>query len=514
MDQIVEIKNGKLRGEVRNNIVLFKGIPYGDVCDGEWRFLPPRPVKNWEGVKDCTKNGYYAVQPWGGVNKMEYFNGGHPEKFGASEEQQSENCLCLNVVAPRNSNKKHAVVVYFHGGGFGGGNGSIVLGADRLVEGQDIVVVGVNHRLSVFGYLYLEQIFSKYEGSGVAGILDLVLALKWVKNNIGVFGGDPDQVTIMGESGGAAKVRCLLSMPEAKGLFKRAIIESGSVNFLKSSVESGEAGFMRDPIDATKTARKILKDLNIDENHPEKLQEISKEEFMKVALPYMMELSPVIDGNYLKYGNEKGFVTNEYDRSVELLIGCSEDECAIDWKDICMENQTLEEALLNSENLSPMIPVGWNDNKERMKRIIKYAGEHNPKHDDDEHLFWKVSSVVPFFCVGVQQHILERLDENCAPTFVYLNRFDAPSNVNEQHRYSWHTFDLPLQFGIVRYPCCEQISLQMMEAWGNFIKTGNPSTEKLPWKPYNLKEKKVMVFDDESGMETDPMSGWYQAYNG
>ena len=151
---------------------------------------------------------------------------------------------------------------------------------------------------------------------------------------------------------------------------------------------------------------------------------------------------------------------------------------------------------------------------ERMKRIIKYAREHNPKHDDDEHLFWKVSSVVPFFCVGVQQHILERLDESCAPTFVYLNRFDAPSNVNEQYRYSWHTFDLPLQFGIVRYPCCEQISLQMMEAWGNFIKTGNPSTEKLPWKPYELRDKKVMVFDDESGMETDPMSGWCQAYNG
>ena len=229
---IVETTYGKIRGREREGVQIFAGIPYGEDCGGRNRFLPAAPVKGWHGVKDCTKNGFYAMQPATGVCASpmygDYFSGGHPERFGVLDEVQSEDCLCLNVMTPGADDRRRPVLVYFHGGGLAVGNGSIVLGADRFVKEQDIVVVGVNHRLNVFGYLYLGELDEQYKSSGLAGILDLALALRWVRDNIVAFGGDPEKVTIMGESGGGVKVNCLLNMPETKGLFRYAIIESGA----------------------------------------------------------------------------------------------------------------------------------------------------------------------------------------------------------------------------------------------------------------------------------------------
>ena len=225
---IVATTHGRVLGENRNGVAVFRGIPYGADCGKKRRFLPPLPAENWEEIRDCTHNGHIAMQYGGSISAVPYWNGGHPEKFKLEEEVQGEDCLVLNVLTPGIDAEKRPVLVYIHGGGFLNGSGSLVLGADDLVREQDLVLVGVNHRLTIFGYLYLGHLDAAYASSGMAGILDLLLALEWVRDNIAAFGGDPDRVTIMGESGGAMKVSNLLDIPQARGLFRSTVIESGS----------------------------------------------------------------------------------------------------------------------------------------------------------------------------------------------------------------------------------------------------------------------------------------------
>ena len=180
-DPIVTATTGKVRGEKRGGVAIFRGIPYGDDCGGTRRFLPPMPAKNWEGVRDCTKNGPIAVQFGESISGSElfgpYFSGGKKELFGSADEKQSEDCLVLNVLTPGIDDKRRPVLVYMHGGGFATGSGTLVLGADNFCREEDIVVVGVNHRLNVFGYLHLGAFDRKYAEAGMAGMLDLVLAL-------------------------------------------------------------------------------------------------------------------------------------------------------------------------------------------------------------------------------------------------------------------------------------------------------------------------------------------------
>ena len=497
---IIQTKYGALRGDWDGQVYRFRGIPYGGKCDGKFRFLPPQSPDPWNGVLDCTRNGDYAIQPATGVCASpvmgDYFCGGNPDRFGVHEEKQSENCLNLNVVTPALNDEKRAVLVYFHGGGFVAGNGSIVLGADRFVKDQNVVAVGVNHRLGLLGYLYLDEIDPAFQGSGVAGILDLVLALKWVRDNIASFGGNPDQVTIMGESGGSAKVNCLLQMPEARGLFHQAILESGAF----------PVGI--DPETAKMCAKKILDAVQIKPTDLDKLAEISTSDLLNAAFPYLMLLQPVADGKYLDRAIEGKYLSSEYDASIPILIGASEDECAIDWWEIDVAGCGLKKALCNSAYRPPMGAPIWSMDDPRLDELIEYARTHNPNQDDDEALFWKLSSLTPLGVLGVYHQAIERIDRCAAPTYVYLNRYDIPLAMDESKRYSWHSGDVPLQFGIVKHPCCEDVSQTMMNAWGAFVRNGSPSTDKFPWVAYDNVGQQVMVFDTSSGMENGVLEGW------
>ncbi len=156
---IVTTSKGKVKGETRNGVAIFRGIPYGAPTDGENRFKKPEPAPPWEGVLDCTINGPIAVQNGmsisGAPGLGDYFSGGHPELFGVADEKQGENCLVLNVLTPGVDRKERPVLVYIHGGGFDTGSGTLTLGADKLAKEEDLVIVGVNHRLNLFGFLSL-----------------------------------------------------------------------------------------------------------------------------------------------------------------------------------------------------------------------------------------------------------------------------------------------------------------------------------------------------------------------
>src|ERR1700682_5974299 len=225
----VGIRSGKLRGRIVDGVYAFKGIPYGAPTGGANRFMPPKPPESCAGVRDAFEYGHYAPQSnrARGAKQLEFFHILTP----SSTAGPSEDCLNLSVWTKGvNDGGKRPVMVWFHGGGYDQGSGG-ALGYDGggLAQHQDVVVVSVNHRLNILGYLFLGDVGgSGFEGVANVGQLDLVASLEWVRDNIGAFGGDPNKVLIFGQSGGGGKVSMLLGMPGAKGLFQRAAIESGA----------------------------------------------------------------------------------------------------------------------------------------------------------------------------------------------------------------------------------------------------------------------------------------------
>src|SRR5438552_6517475 len=224
---VADTASGKVRGVEVEGIKIFKGIPYGASTAGANRFMPPAAVKKWDGVRDALEYGESAPQSEPGARRA----ASDLAVAGAGLRTEGEDCLVLNVWTPALAdNRKRPVMVWCHGGGFATGSGSSPVTAGfNLARRGDVVVVTINHRLNVLGFTYLgEPGGPEYSSSGDVGMLDIVRALQWVRDNITRFGGDPGTVTIFGQSGGGRKVATLLAMPEAKGLFHRAIIESGA----------------------------------------------------------------------------------------------------------------------------------------------------------------------------------------------------------------------------------------------------------------------------------------------
>src|SRR6266700_6970216 len=223
---IAETAAGKLRGAKADGIHAFKGIPYGAPTGGANRFMPPQPPAKWAGVRDTVSYCGHAPQLPGRPERRPELRTilGPPDTT-----PEGEDCLTLNVWTPALGGRR-PVMVWLHGGAFayGSGNRAVTEGA-KLARRGDVVVVSVNHRLNIFGFLDLAEIGGeRYRHSGNAGMLDQVAALEWVRDNIAGFGGDPGNVTIFGESGGGGKVSVLLAMPAARGLFHRAVIQSGA----------------------------------------------------------------------------------------------------------------------------------------------------------------------------------------------------------------------------------------------------------------------------------------------
>lgn len=260
----VETDHGRLRGGHCRGALAFKGIPYAGSVSGANRFKAPPPATPWTGVRDATRLGPPALQPAG-------------TSYGEHEPAYSEDCLVLNVWTPAvTDGGKRPVMFFCHGGGFTSGSGGHrIQDGGHLAKAYDVVVVTVNHRLGLFGYLYLAELSgAEYATSGNQGMLDIVAALGWVKRNIAIFGGDPGNVFVFGESGGGNKTCTLMAMPAAHGLFHTAGVQSGPM-LRATSRES-----------ATESARRVLAGLGLGPQDVDKLADIPAEQLLAIQLAF------------------------------------------------------------------------------------------------------------------------------------------------------------------------------------------------------------------------------------
>lgn len=451
---IVETRYGAVRGTEQNGVRIFRGIPYG----AAERFSPPVPPGAWTGVRDAVEFGPIAPQygdpMWQEPVVGPYFCGGRQSELPTV--RHGEDCLVLNVLTPR-IDEALPVMVYIHGGGYGTMNGMIGTLADRLVAEQDIVLVTLNHRLNAFGFLYLGGIFDELP-IGNVGLLDLVQALRWVRENIAGFGGDPDRVTIFGESGGGMKVLDLLEMSEAHGLFDRAIIQSAATRE-RFSIER-----------ATADAELLLANLGVDRDLAA-LRAVPTHRIMdaiRVGGPYIYR--PVLDGHTL--------TGHEIAQELPLIVGSTKDEQALlaGARDTALFDLAWPDVV---PQLIPRLPVD-------PRPLVDFYRAADP-HATSGEVFFRVWGECRFRATAIE------VAERHQATYLYEFCYEVPI---QNGRYgAFHTAELPLVQRLVHYPETEQLSRQLSAAWAAFARTADPNHPQLPhWQPY-LPHRDTMIFD-------------------
>ena len=479
---VVSTVAGKVKGYVNadHGILTFKGIHYGESTAGVWRFRPPRSVTSWEGNKDVVAFGPTCPQGSGGEPGQNAANTTRPQG-----PPQNEDCLVLNVFTTGLEGKR-PVMVWLHGGGFASGSGTSYDGT-RLSKRGDVVVVTINHRLNVFGYLHLSDLGGDYfSGSGMAGMLDIELALKWVRDNISAFGGDPNNVTIFGESGGGMKVSMLMAMPSSKGLFHKGIIESGP----------GIRGVPKE--EGTETAKNLMTKLNI--NDARKLQEIPAEDLLRaISSPSEgprgsgMRFSPVVDGKFLPV-HPFDPVAAPTAAGIPIIIGTNKDEALYFLRSDPKRDSFTEKDLI--DRLKPMLGEKLND-------VLAAYKASRPNASPFDLL---VAIQSESFRLGSITLAERQLASSGAPVYMYLFDFE----INQQSKAA-HAVELSFVFnaatarGVSQRPETAQVETDMVEAWIAFARTGNPNYPGAPhWPAYTMENRATMVFDAVSRAVNDP----------
>jgi para-nitrobenzyl esterase len=491
-DSVVETQYGRVRGTTQGSIKVWKGIPYAQAPLGELRFRPPQPAQAWSDIREATTFAPTAMQivaPAGGI-----FNREKPEPM-------SEDCLYLNVWSPAADDGHRPVLVWIHGGAFVTGAGSIATyQGTSFAEQKDIVVVTLNYRLGTLGFLHLGDIAGEeYADSGNCGLLDQIAVLRWVHDNIAAFGGDPDNVTVAGESAGAMSVGTLLAMPAAQGLFQRAILESGASHNVTTREQ------------ADKVAQAMLQHLHITPEQLSTLKEIPVEHLLQaqqeVASSFLgLMYMPVVNGHSLPK-HPSILLKEGAAAKVAVLIGTNRDESRL---------FTLES------------PNGPQVNEKRLKKIFGdaanealaiYTEDTESKTQSDA---WSDILTDEMFRISAIR-LAEMQASQGAPVWMY--RFDWPSPAFDGRLKACHALEIPFVFNTLHVPGLatltgdaperQALSNRMHEAWATFIRTGNPhSTNALPWPQYDLTHRATFIFDTEDQVLDDPQGRERQCWNG
>jgi len=489
-ETIVTTNFGRIRGYVRDTGVhVFKGIPYGADTGGRNRFLAPRDPEPWTGIKDTLEHGPACPQP--------------PMSEDAIDEYMSEDCLRLNVWTPSpDKAARRPVMIWLHGGGFSSGSARTPLtDGSNLARGGDVVVVSLNHRLSIFGFLCLESTCGpELAGSVNAGLLDIVHALKWVRDNIETFGGDPGNVTIFGESGGGRKVSVLMGMPVAKGLFHKGVIQSGA----------HPRGVPRPYAD--RLAEGLFDWLKIRKGDLDALQQMPVKQLFRETGRFLyrsedpglpasqagrwMVLSPVVDGKILPANPFDP--ASEYGRDVPLIIGTNKDEMSIFYARMENAGQLTERQL--AERLTPMFG-------DKTARVIEVHRKNRPEETPWDLFVAITSEDRRLLSIRTAE---QKAGQGGAPVYMYLFTWETNYGLLK----AAHTMEIPFAFNnIVKTAMVGtrkdrfKLGAMMSQAWIHFARTGNPGHEGIPaWEPYDLKRRATMLFDVPCNLAYDPRS--------
>ena len=497
---IAETQYGKVKGFILRGIFNFRGIPYGADTSGKNRFMPPLPPKPWKEVLPTVWWGNTAPQ----IMDNRYANAYASFADHWNYDDVSEDCLRLNVWTPAIDSKKRPVMVWLHGGGYTNGNGIEQDGYDgeNLSRKGDIVFVSINHRLGPIGFSDLSKVGGeKYAYSGNVGALDMVAALEWVHNNIAGFGGDPGNVTIMGQSGGGAKVCILAAMPKAKGLFHKAVPLSGS------SIKAMDQSVSR------KLGEYILKEANLSASEIDKLQEMPWKEYIqladKAARKFSAEnsgvgmrggFSPVADGTAIVKGqffSEPNGLSSE----VPMLICTTFHEWGM------------------ARTMPEMEAITADKAKEMLRERAGFTGGLGEKaaavYDAYAKAFPDAKPIEIMTLVSSNRKgAIETANAKAvqkAP--VYLAWFGWQPPLFDNRMRAFHCLDICFWFantdlmlthtGGGKRP--RTLSDKMSRSLLQFMKTGNPNGGGLPqWEAYTPEKGVTMILDDRPVLKEDP----------
>jgi para-nitrobenzyl esterase len=494
----VEITHGKIRGLRSDGVNIFKGIPYAGKVSGDRRFRHPAPLEPWTGRREALQLGAPAIQS--------------PRR---NEPAPAEDCLFLNVWTPANDNKKRPVMFYNHGGGFViGSGGSGGQDGSNLARNFDVVVVETNHRLGLLGFLYLDEIAgSDYAGSGNMGMLDIVAGLEWVNKNIAVFGGDPNNVMIWGESGGGAKTSCLYAMPSAAPYFNKASIESGpGVRMTSKEI-------------AAETTAMLLKELSIEKKDWRKLLDVPVADLLSIQgkLPFVPPFieknknlgamrrnyggfGPVVDGVVLP-NHPFDPTAPDISRNKPLLVGWNEDEYTF----FAWERKDTESFKLDFDGLQKKLEPQYGEDA---KKIVSTYRKANPNASAPD-IFVAISSIT-MMGLGSVDIAEKKVKQNGAPVYLYNFGYKSEKKIpgTDYAMGTPHAMDISFKFNNEIPPRDGSepkesffggnrperfvASHNFAELWTTFARTGEPGAKNVPeWPAYNLESRPTMRIDSK-----------------
>ena len=486
---VAQTANGKVAGYIQDGVTIFKGIPYAKAK----RFEAPVQADSWEGIRSCRQYG--PVSPQGA--RSGWANDEIAFAFNWNDGVQGEDCLRLNVWTPALDSRKRPVMVWLHGGGYSAGSGQELPSYDgtSLAFAEDVVVVSINHRLNVLGFLDLSAYGETYAKSANAGLLDIVASLKWVRDNIAAFVGDPSNVTIFGQSGGGGKVTTLLATPCAKGLFHKAIVQSGSMLRTMESKYSRKIGIA------------TVRNLGLDASSIDKISEVPYGELLAAGekaiaqvkaeadrdgvASFIFGWAPTVDGAVLPsqpFDPQAPAISAE----IPMIIGTTRHEFSMTTYVPALRNAGREEVI-------GILKGRYGEGTERFLELFAkaYPGSKPADMLDADFVFRP----------GAIEQALRKSLQGAAPVYMYMFNWESP--VLDGILRSTHCMEIPFVFNNAdRHASMTgggaqamELASKMSHCWAEFARCGKPSAEGLPeWEPFEAEKRAVMFFDNTCKM--------------